>query len=226
MRRGLSGCCSKTIQVAAKRNTTTTSRHLLIAAIVACFTLAVDKCHMGAEGRLLRGIRFRSRHRGPDAYDILNNYVNQEPITEILMNGDYQPSASNRHPRLRYPPALKGEDFVDYQGGHFSHSPLYEDDAPAPDHYQGPVPFGLPMGGISRRGSGPAYGLSSYLARGIPFEDLMASMKREYFEAVQQHTFQALRNSYHTSVFDNNVDSLGDIDDQFQWAAVLYGAKR
>jgi hypothetical protein len=58
----------------------------------------------------------------------------------------------------------------DFYGGYFSYHPEYLHDLPAPDHYMGPVPFGLPMGGFSMNGKGPAFGLQAYIVRGvIPF---------------------------------------------------------
>lgn len=36
---------------------------------------------------------------------------------------------------------------------------------PAPEHYQGPVPFGLPMGGYAKNGM--PYGLRAYMDRGF-----------------------------------------------------------
>jgi len=58
----------------------------------------------------------------------------------------------------------------DFYGGYFSYHPEYLHDLPAPNHYMGPVPFGLPMGGFSMNGKGPAFGLQAYIVRGvIPF---------------------------------------------------------
>jgi hypothetical protein len=55
----------------------------------------------------------------------------------------------------------------DFFSGYYSYHPAYMHDMPAPDHYTGPIPFGLPMGGFSMGGKGPAYGLQAYIVRGV-----------------------------------------------------------
>lgn len=55
----------------------------------------------------------------------------------------------------------------DFFGGYYSYYPEYSHDIPAPHHYSGPVPFGLPMGGFSMNGRGPAFGLQAYVVRGV-----------------------------------------------------------
>lgn len=64
--------------------------------------------------------------------------------------------------------------------GFYANHPAYAHDLPRADHYRGPVPFGLPLGGRSLHGRGPPFGLASYLARGIPIAALLASMRHEY----------------------------------------------
>jgi hypothetical protein len=41
--------------------------------------------------------------------------------------------------------------------------PGYQNDYPKPEHYRGPVPFGLPLGGFAKNGQ--PYGLTAYLVR-------------------------------------------------------------
>lgn len=53
----------------------------------------------------------------------------------------------------------------DFFGGFYSYYPEYGHDIPAPDHYSGPIPLGLPMGGFSANGRGPAFGLQAYVVR-------------------------------------------------------------
>ena len=61
-------------------------------------------------------------------------------------------------------PFIKCQDFY---GGFYSYYPQYSHDIPAPHHYSGPIPFGLPMGGFSMNGRGPAFGLQAYVVRGV-----------------------------------------------------------
>lgn len=74
---------------------------------------------------------------------------------------------------------IKCQEYYDEESGYYSYHPAYSHDLPAPDHYTGPIPFGLPMGGFSMNGKGPAYGLQAYIMRGfisIPFHHSINSI--------------------------------------------------
>ena len=75
-------------------------------------------------------------------------------------------SSSSMSPMFRYPyPEFGYQMANEIHSGHYDiYYPGYHHNNPAPDHYKGPVPFGLPLGGFAKNGQ--PYGLTAYLVRG------------------------------------------------------------
>ena len=87
-------------------------------------------------------------------------------------------SSSSMSPMLRYPyPEFGYQMANEIHSGHYDiYYPGYHHNNPAPDHYKGPVPFGLPLGGFAKNGQ--PYGLTAYLVRGYKMNNMNKMNKR------------------------------------------------